>query len=176
MMKSLSESLFDQNIVSKKLPIEKYMDDFSSDTLGELEPRVRNDLFDQLFESGTVCNAAELRKTPVDLGENVIIRRRDGLKGLTDINYPCKYSFIYELTLPHNPPETYIQTFISTLQDYRSYRDGTSYCWETDSLDGVDKKPTWKGKVAVFYRPNCSYSVITNKEWARNIIEGTLLD
>lgn len=172
-MKSLKESLFDKDLTSKKLSIEKYMNDFSSYALEKLEPQMRNDLFDQLFESGTVCNADQLRKNPIDLTENIIIQRRDGLKGLTDISYPCKYNFIYQLVIPHSPQEDDVRTFEATLQDYRG---GKSYAWETNNLDGVDKKPTWKGKVAAFYTPNCSYSVITNKEWVKNIIDGILLD
>ena len=172
-MKSLVESLFDNNLVTNKLSIEKYMDDFSSYALEKLDPQERNSVFDQLFESGTVCNADQLRKNPVDLTKNIIIQRRDGLKGLTDINYPCKYTFIYQLVMPLKSSESDLRTFEATLQDYR---DGKSYCWKTNSLDGVDKKPTWKGKVAAFYTPNCSYSVITNKEWVKNIIDGILLD
>ena len=170
-LKEILEGIFDKDIVSKKLSIENYMDDFSSYALEKLEPQERNILFDQLFETGNVCNAAQLRHTPVDLGENIIIQRRDGLKGLTEVSYPCKYNFIYELTIPNNPPEIYIQTFVSTLQGYRG-----GYCWETHHLDGVDKKPTWKGKVSAFYKPDCTYSVVTNKEWTQNIIDGILLD
>lgn len=166
-MKSLSESLFDKNLTSKKLSIEKYMDDFSSYALEKLDSQERNDLFDQLFESGTVCNAAELRKTPVDLTENMIIQRRDGLKGLTEINYPYKYNFIYTLFVEEP------RTFVATLIDYCG---GKSYCWENSGFSEVDKKSTWKGKVAAFYEPNSSYSIITNKEWVKNIIDGILLD
>ena len=172
-MKSLKESLFDTDLTVRKLPIEKYMDDFSSYALEKLEPQVRNNLFDQLFESGEVRNADQLRKNPIDLTENIIIQRRDGLKGLTtDITYPYKYNFIYQLVIPNNTPEGYmIKTFMSTLLDYRG-----GYAWGTDGLVNVDKKQTWKGKVSAFYTPNCSYSVITNKEWVKNIIDGILLD
>ena len=171
-MKSLCESLFDQNIVSKKLSIEKYMDDFSSFALEKLEPQVRNDLFDQLFESGTVCNADQLRKNPIDLTENIIMQRRDGLRGLTEVSHPCKYTFIYQLVIPrYDLLEDDLMTFEATLQDYRF---GKRYSWETNSLDGVDKKPTWRGEVSAFYTPNCSYSVIINKEWVKNIIDGIL--
>lgn len=166
-MKSLVESLFDKNLTSNKLPIEKYMDDFSSYALEKLDPQVRNDLFDQLFESGTVCNADQLRKNPVDLTKNIIIQKRDGLKRLTEINYPCKYNFIYKL-FDENP-----RTFVATLIDYRG---GKSYCWESSSFETVDKKPTWKGQVSAFYESNSSYSIITNKEWVKNIIDGILLD
>lgn len=167
-MKSLSESLFDKDLVSGKLPIEKFMDDFSSNALEKLDPQVRNSLFDQLFESGTVCNAAELRKTPVDLTENLIIVRRNGLKRLEGINYTCKYNFIYSILVDGIP-----RTFIAVLIDWRG---GESYCWDISRYDTIDKKPTWKGKVSVFYEPNCTYSVITNKKWTKNIIEGILLD
>ena len=167
-MKSLKESLFDQDIVSKKLPIEKYMDDFSSYALEKLDPQERNSLFDQLFESGKVCNAAELRNNPVDLTENIIMIRRDGLKGLTEINYPCKYNFIYRLLFDGDP-----RTFIATLMDYRG---GKSYCWENSGYKTIDKKPTWKGQVAAFYEPNSSYSVITNEKWVKEIIDGIFLD
>lgn len=167
-LKDVLESLFDDDIISKKLPIEKFMDDFSSYALEKLDPQVRNTLFDQLFESGTVCNAAELRKTPVDLTENLIIMRRDGLIGLGEINYPCKYNFIYTLLFNGAP-----KTFIATLTDYRG---GKSYCWENSGYEIVDKKPTWKGKVAAFYEPDYTYSVITNKKWVNNIIEGILMD
>lgn len=167
-MKSLKESLFNGDIISKKLPIEKFMDDFSSDTLEKLDPQVRNSLFDQLFESGTVCNAAELRKAPVDLMENIVIARRDGLLGLGKINYPCKYNFIYTILFDGVP-----RTFIASLMDYRG---GKYYYWDASKCGNVDKKPTWKGKVSAFYEPNCTYSVITNKKWVENIILGILKD
>lgn len=167
-MKSLSESLFDKDLTSKKLSIEKYMDDFSSYALEKLDPQERNSVFDQLFESGTVCNADQLRKNPVDLTKNIIIQRRDGLKGLTEINYPCKYNFIYRLLFDVDP-----RTFVATLIDYRG---GKSYCWEPSSFETVDKKSTWKGQVAAFYEPNSSYSIISNEEWVKNIIDGILLD
>ena len=163
------ESLFDKDLVSNKLSIEKYMDDFSSYALEKLDPQERNLLFDQLFESGKVCNAAELRNTPVDLTENIIMIRRDGLRNLGEINYPCKYNFIYTLFLSDEKP----RTFIATLMDYRG---GKSYCWENSGYETFDKKPTWKGKVATIYTPNSTYSIITNKEWVKNIIDGILLD
>ncbi len=167
-MKSLIESLFDNNLVTNKLSIEKYMDDFSSYALEKLDPQERNSLFDQLFESGTVCNADQLRKNPVDLTENIIMIRRDNLKGLGEINYPCKYNFIYRLLFDGNP-----RTFVATLIDYRG---GKSYCWENSRYETIDKKPTWKGQVAAFYEPNSSYSIISNEEWVKNIIDGILLD
>jgi len=167
-MKSLKESLFDADLTTRKLSIEKYMDDFSSNALEKLDPQERNALFDQLFESGDVCNAAQLRKTPIDLTENIIMIRRDSLKGLTEVNYPCKYNFIYNLLFDGNP-----RTFIATLVDYRG---GKYYCWEPSGFETIDKKPTWKGKVSAFYIPDCTYSVITNEKWVENIIEGILLD
>ena len=170
-MKSLVESLFDQDLVSKKLPIQKYMDDFSSYALEKLDAQERNSLFDQLFESGDVCNAAELRKSPVDLTENIIIQRRDGLNisnGLNEINYPCKYNFIYNLVFDGEQ-----RTFIATLEDTRN---GKSYYWDNESMPTKKKKKTWKGKVSNFYLPNSSYSIISNKKWVDNIIEGILLD
>lgn len=167
-MKTLKESLFDKDLVTKKLPIEKYIHDFSSNALERLSMEERNLLFDQLFESGKVCNAAELRNNPVDLTKNIIIQRRDGLKGLTEINYPCKYNFIYSLLVNEMS-----RTFIAALIDYRG---GKYYCWEPSNFETVNKKPTWKGKVSAFYEPNCTYSVITNKKWVENIIDGILLD
>jgi len=167
-MKSLKESLFDADLTTRKLSIEKYMDDFSSNALEKLDPQERNALFDQLFESGDVCNAAQLRKAPIDLTKNIIMIRRDSLKGLTEVNYPCKYNFIYNLLFDGNP-----RTFIATLVDYRG---GKYYCWEPSGFETIDKKPTWKGKVSAFYIPDCTYSVITNEKWVENIIEGILLD
>jgi hypothetical protein len=167
-MKSLSESLFDKDLTSKKLSIEKYMDDFNSYALEKLDSRTRNSLFDQLFESGTVCNAAELRNKPIDLTKNIVIQRRDGLKGLTEINYPYKYNFIYALLFEEEP-----RTFIATLMDYLG---GKSYCWENSGFPEVDKKSTWKGKVAAFYTPSSSYSIISNEKWVKEIIDGILLD
>ncbi len=163
------ESLFDKDLVSKKLPIEKYMDDFSSYALEKLDPQERNSLFDQLFESGTVCNAAELRKTPVDLTKNIIMVRRDGLRGLTEINYPCKYNFIYSMHVFSDGDRTYIAGLID-------YHVGKSYYWDTSRFRAIDEKPTWKGKVAAFYTPSSSYSVITNEKWVKEIIDGILLD
>lgn len=168
-MKSLSESLFDKDLTSKKLSIEKYMDDFSSNVLEKLDTQERNALFDQLFESGNICNAAELRKTPIDLTKNIIIQRRDELKGLSDASYTCKYNFIYSI-------HAFIdgnRTFIATLQDTGG---GKFYYWDNIDLREVDKKPTWKGKVAAFYTPSSTYSVITNEKWVKNIIDGILLD
>ena len=167
-MKTLRESLFDSDVISQKLPIEKYIDDFSSNALEKLSPGERNAVFDQLFESGTVCNAAELKKIPVDLTENLVIARRDGLIGLGEINYPCKYNFIYTLLVNGSQ-----RTFIASLIDWRG---GKSYYWDVSKYENVDKKPTWKGKVSAFYEPNCMYSVITNKKWAANIIAGIEMD
>jgi len=166
-MKSLKESLFDTDLTTRKLPIEKYMGDFSMYALEKLDPQERNTLFDQLFESGDIYNAAELRNNPVDLTKNIIMIRRDGLKGLTEINYPCKYNFIYRILFNGN-----LRTFVATLVDYRG---GKHYCWEPSSFETIDKKPTWKGQVAAFYEPNSSYSVITNKKWVKEIIDGILL-
>ena len=167
-MKSLKESLFDKDLVTRKLPIEKYMNDFSSYALEKLDPQERNTLFDALFESGKVCNAAELRNNPVDLTENIIMVRRDGLKGLGEINYPCKYNFIYTLLFVGNP-----KTFVATLQDTGG---GKWYYWDNESLRTVDKAKTWKGKVSAFYAPSCSYSIISNEKWVKEIIDGILLD
>ena len=97
-MKSLKESLFDKDLTSKKLSIEKYIDDFSSTALEKLDPETRNTLFDQLFESGTVCNADQLGKNPVDLTKNIIIVRMDDdkvLSSLNEVNYVRRYNFIY---------------------------------------------------------------------------------
>lgn len=160
-MKSLKESLFDTDLTTRKLSIEKYMDDFSSNALEKLSPQERNALFDQLFESGDVCNAAQLRKNPVDLTKNIIMIRRD-LKGLTEINYICKYNFIYSIQFGDED-----RSFVAVLIDYRG---GKSYCWESSRFETIDKKPTWKGKVAAFYEPNSSYSIITNEKWVNEII------
>ena len=163
-MKSLKESLFDTDLTTRKLSIEKYMDDFSSNALEKLSPQERNALFDQLFESGDVCNAAQLRKTPVDLTKNIIIQRRDGLKGLTEINYPRKYNFIYSLHVFNEGDKTHM----ASLMDMGGA--GRYYYWDNTPFHGVDNKPTWKGKVAAFYEPNSSYSIITNEKWVNEII------
>lgn len=164
------ESLFDKDLISKKLSIEKYMDDFGSYALEKLDPEERNTLFDQLFESGKVCNAAELRNNPVDLTKNIIIQRRDGLKGLTEISYPCKYNFIYSLHVFNEGDKTHIAVLIDV------GNTGRYYYWDNTPLHGVDNKPTWKGKVAAFYMPSCTYSIISNEKWVKEIIDGILLD
>ena len=168
-MKSLVESLFDKDLTSKKLSIEKYMDDFSSDVLEKLDTQERNSLFDQLFESGKICNAAELRKTPIDLTKNIIMQRRDELKGLSNASYTCKYNFIYSIHIFDKGDQTYIATLMDHLL-------GSYYCWENSGFPEVDKKPTWKGKVAAFYTPSSTYSIISNEKWVKNIIDGILLD
>lgn len=168
-MKSLVESLFDKDLTSKKLSIEKYMDDFSSYALEKLDPQERNSVFDQLFESGTVCNADQLRKNPVDLTKNIIIQRRDGLKGLTEINYPYKYNFIYSIHVFADGD----RTFAATLQDTNG---GKFYYWDNEEFSRVDKARSWKGKVAAFYAPNCSYSIISNEKWVKEIIDSILAD
>lgn len=169
-MKSLKESLFDTDLTVRKLPVEKYMDDFSSHALEKLSPQERNALFDQLFESGDVCNAVELRNNPIDLTKNIIIQRRDGLKGLTEISYPRKYNFIYSLHVFNEGDKTHMASLID-MGDTGRY-----YYWDNTYLRGVDNKPTWKGKVAAFYEPNSPYSIITNEKWAKNIIDSILLD
>jgi len=168
-MKSLKESLFDTDLATRKLPIEKYMDDFSSYALEKLDPTERNTLFDILFESGKICNAAELRKDPIDLTKNIIMVRRDGLKGLTEASYPCKYDFIYSIHALGDRDKT----FAATLQDASG---GKYYYWDNEELYNVEKKPSWKGKVSEFYNPNSSYSVVTNEKWVKEIIDGILLD
>lgn len=169
-MKSLKESLFDTDLTTRKLSIEKYMDDFSSNALEKLSPQERNALFDQLFESGDVCNAAQLRKIPIDLTKNIIIQRRDGLKGLTEINYPRKYNFIYSLHVFNEGDKTHV----ASLMDMGNA--GQYYYWDNTYLRGVDNKPTWKGKVSAFYEPNSSYSIITNEKWVNEIINSIYSD
>ena len=170
-MKSLKESLFDKDLVTRKLSIEKYMDDFSSYALEKLDPTERNTLFDTLFESGKIYNAAELRKTPVDLTKNIIMRRSDDpgmLKKLDEIHYPWRYSYIYSLLV-----EGEERTFIASLDGTGS---GKYYYWSNDRFPRVDKARNWKEKVAAFYKPNCSYSIISNEKWVEEIIDGILLD
>ena len=167
-MKSLKESLFDNDIVTKKVPIEKYMDDFSSDALEKLDPEERNTLFDTLFECGKVCNAAELRKTPVDLTKNIIMKRSDVLKKLDEIHYPWRYSYIYSLLVDGKE-----RTFIA---DLNCISNGKYYLWDNDGFPRADKARNWKEKVAAFYTPNCSYSIISNEKWVKEIINSILAD
>lgn len=61
-MKSLVESLFDNDLMKKELPIEKLVKNFDSDSLQDLSVEERNGLLDQLFDFGR-CTIDELRKT-----------------------------------------------------------------------------------------------------------------
>lgn len=171
-MKSLKESLFDKDLVTRKFPIEKYMGDFSSYALEKLDPVERNALLDTLFESGAVCNAAELRKTPVDLTKNIIIMRSDDpnlLNNLDEIHYPYRYSYIYSISIRDEDEKTFIASLDGT-------SSGKYYYWDNEGFPRVDKARSWKGKVAAFYTPNCSYSIISNEKWVKEIIDSVLAD
>ena len=170
-MKSLKESLFDKDLATRKLSIEKYMDDFSSYALEKLDPTERNTLFDTLFESGKIYNAAELRKTPVDLTKNIIMMRSDDpdmLKELDEIHYQWRYSYIYSLLF-----EGEERTFIASLDGTGS---GKYYYWDNERLHRADKARNWKEKVDAFYTQDCSYSIISNEKWVKEIIDSILTD
>ena len=95
-MKSLQESLFDNDLIKKDLPVEKLVKNFDSTSLQDLPVEERNELLDQLFDFGR-CTIDELRKTPLDLTKNVLIIKRDRLNIFDDYEYPCKYVFVYDL-------------------------------------------------------------------------------
>ena len=169
-MKTLQESLFDKDLI-KRDPLKSYMDDFSSDALEKLSSEERNFLFDQLFESGKKLNAAGLKNNPIDLTENILMVRRDGLHILSEMDYPMKYNFIFQLEM--GIEESDIRAYVSAL--INSGR-GTYYYWDRESLSRFDKAATWKGKIASIHSGDESYSIISKKEWVHNIIEGILLD
>ena len=173
-MKSLTESLFDKDIVTKELPLEKYMKNFSSDALQRLSVEERNSVFDQLFDSGEQYNAAELRKNPIDLTKTVLIQRRDDLI-VSESDYPVKYTFIFAVPVDFGMDiPGYETTFIANLRNSSAFR--SSYYWDNETFDRVDKKSTWKGKVSALYVPNSSYSVIANEKWSKEIIDSILAD
>ena len=160
-MKSLVESLFDKDLVTRKLSIEKYMDDFSELALQKLSVDKRNELFDRLFEIGDRYNAEQLKKNPLDLTKNILIVRRDQLKHWYDYEYPCRFVFVFSVD---------DKIHRAALMD--SFK--TRYYWDPNIFKEWNNTTTWKEKISVvdkFYG-GCSYSVISNPEWVKNIIKG----
>lgn len=160
-MKSLVESLFDSDLITRKLPIEKYIDDFSSDALKKLSVEERNELFDRLFEMGDQYNAEQLKKNPLDLTKNILIVRRDRLKYWNDYEYTCKFVFVFGFN---------DKIYRAALMD--SFKIG--YYWDPNIFKEWNNAATWKGKISIvdMFYGGCSYSVISNPGWVKNIIKG----
>lgn len=169
-MKSLSESLFDGDLTTRPLLLEKVLKNFNSDDLQGLSVEERNAVFDQLFEIGEQCNMNDLRKSLIDLTENVIIMR-DNILPVNDIGYPMKYYFVYAIN-KQKDPETLSAVLLCNSVTL-SLNNRLSYYWDVYPLSNFDKKRTWKQKITTIYNPKYSYSVITDKKWVENIIKGT---
>lgn len=158
---ALKESLFDNDLMEKDIPIEKLVKNFDSDSLQDLSVEERNGLLDQLFEIGR-CTPDQLRKISPDLTKNVLIIKRDVLKISNEHEYPCKFVFVYDL---------FDKTYRAALMDSYGF---SRYYWDANRFKEWNAKPTWKGKVSAaerFYGV-CSYSVISNEKMAKDIIIG----
>ena len=160
-MKTLAESLFDKDLVSKKLDIEKV--NFDNNSLNKLNTNEINTLFDALFEFGHHYNAAELRNHQIDLNKYLIIIRNDSMR-VSDVDYSSKFTFIFN-------SETYGDTLRSTLI---CYNNGEKYRWAYNSFIKMWQKPTWKGQVSAMYHTyNApSFSVIEDEKTVEKIKKG----
>ena len=135
-MKSLQESLFDKDLDKKELPIQNILKNFDSDSLQELSVEDRNAAFEQLFDMGKQYNAAELRKTPVDLSKNVLITRRDKLHILSPHSEPCRYIFVYI-----NPKDGRIMH--ANLLDILIRSNDEKYYWDANCKVVIACSPAW---------------------------------
>lgn len=149
-MKSLQESLFDDDLVTKELPMEKIVKHFRNKDIAKMPG---NELIQQikiLWEAGKEYNSEELKKHPVDTFKNIIILRHGGQ------NYLDSYMFIFNkhrTPEPHGWPYSAWKVWLAMARinfrwDVREYR-------EFDRLDNWEDKVrimnnTWLGNTSMY--------------------------
>ena len=95
-MKSLVESLFDKDIVSSPLQVEKVIKSMTYHNMKGMsdEEGVNNTL--SIVNSAKQYNTNELKKTPIDLSKNILIVKRTKLRNCAFAEEVCKYVYYYE--------------------------------------------------------------------------------
>jgi len=94
-MKSLSESLFDRDLVSEKLPVEKEIKHFRNKDIAKLTSQEIKQKIHSIMDSCDVYTYDELKKHPVDLLKHVVIIPAFGGAEVGD------YIFVYSKDIPN---------------------------------------------------------------------------
>ena len=173
-MLSLRESLFDKNLTSSELNIEKLIKKFDSDSLQELSVEQRNALFDTIFNLGSKYNKSQLKDRLINLKQNLLIIRIDNnLRNDDDPRYTERYVFIFK-------NEEHMETF--TLMPCMNY---TRYYWDQGLWDqdlSISKSTNYDENyneifdIIRFYKKfNIAISVITNKKIIDPVVRGLIL-
>lgn len=93
-MKSLLESIFDDNLVEKELPLYEMVKKLNRDNIKKLSQSDIKKILEELCKSGEKCNKQSLLKhNPVDLSKNIIIAIEQVMDAEAPIN---RHFFVYK--------------------------------------------------------------------------------
>lgn len=94
-MKSLKESLFDKDLVTKKLPVEKEIKQFRNKDIAKLTSEEIKQKIHSIMDSCDVYTYDELKKHPIDLLKHVVIIPAFSGAEVRD------YIFVYSKDIPN---------------------------------------------------------------------------
>ena len=94
-MKSLSESLFDKDLVSEKLPVEKEIKRFRNKDIAKLTSQEIKQKIHSIISTCDVYTYDEFKNHPVDLLKHVVILPAFGGASVRD------YIFVYSKDIPN---------------------------------------------------------------------------
>ena len=94
-MKTLVESIFDKDLVSNELPIEKAVKKLDDQSLYYMSGEEVLDALKTIVNDLPHYSVKEIKQNPVDLSTNVLIVIRKNLKIFNPIDEVSKYVFIF---------------------------------------------------------------------------------
>ena len=159
-MKSLSESLFDRDLVSEKLPVEKEIKQFRNKDIAKLTSQEIKQKIHSIMDSCEKYTYDELKKHPVDLLKHVVIIPAFGGAEVRD------YMFVYS----KNIPNWGIESVFNYIE-----KKTKNWAWNNYPWKDFDRFKDWDKKVdcmrAVFLGSNVKTFYVIPEGLSKDLIK-----
>ena len=169
-MKTLVESLFDRDLVSKDVPAEVAVKKMDKKTMCRLSPEERLEVINDVLNSGTRYTCGELRFNPVNLQENVLVAIRTRLHTYRVAEEVCKYVYFFQLENGNSKRGAMINLFNDSVY-WDMHRDdiwmGPNH-WKA-FVSAIDKY--YGGGVEFIVLPKSISEVLVKKIWMKTLVE-----
>ena len=149
-MKTLVESLFDDDLVSSVLPVEKAVKELDRYSLKDMSYEHVMNIIHLIEDSGEKYNAVGVKSHKTDLSKNVLMFIRKNLKTLNEVS---KYGFYYMMDKDGNGEKLYSVGLLN--------KSAGGYYWET--YNRYKYTPTkWKTFISLVdkYYAGCDFIIL----------------